>query len=534
MAEMNGAYLREDMELLGRKRIYSDADRITVDNIFQVLSQAMTIHETNMREIWFLLRYEKGIQPLVRKKEQRREINIEVADNLANQIVEFKLGYNYGNPITYVQRGSRDIAGNPPDGDDNAISQLNEMNDAEGSYAKDQEMLRFVQVCGIGYQMVDVKREYDGVSVFDLYVPHPMYTFIVYRNNIGETPLMGVTFRQLQNGDRYFTCYTDDAMYEVRNLGEIVNGARKSTWSFDSSYVGYAGEANPLGMIPIVEFVRSYDRMGVFERQISDMDALNVEVSDFANATAQACQEIWWGNDFEFPVDPKTGEVIKPKTGGWLLTRTLANGKSPLIQAITSTFDYENVQKNIESKRNCILQKCYVPLQSDPGGGSTGSAMSLSSGWTAAENSAMREEQVIRRSKQKVLALELAAVDVRSYLLDDSPITELKLSDVYIKFTRNKTYDLGTKTNAMVAMIKSGVNGRIAMQTVDLFADVAQAWADSKDMIEEIQKSLVARDEPQVSEKRETSDLSDQTGNSPILDGMNMGDRSGGDVDADA
>lgn len=527
---MTGAYLKEsELELLGRSRIYTDVDRITPDNIFGVLSQAMTIHELNMEQILYLLRYEKGIQPLRREKEIRDEIDIKVADNLANQIVEFKLGYNYGNPITYVQRGNKDISGSSPDSDDDAISQLNEMNDAEGSYAKDQETLRFTEITGIGYQMVDVKREYDGASVFDLHVPHPMYTFIVYKNDIGETPIMGVTFRQLQNGDRYFTCFTKDTVYEVRNLGEIVNGERKTTWSFDSPYIGYAGEMNPLGMIPIVEFNRAYDRMGVFERQISDMDALNIEVSDFANATAQACQEIWWGNDFEFPVDPKTGTVIKPKSGGWLLTKTLANGKSPLIQALSSTFDYENVQKNIESKRNSILQKCYVPLQSDPGGGSTGSAMSLSSGWTAAENSAMREEQVIRRSKQKILALELAAIKIRSNWLAESPLPDLKLSDIAIKFTRQKTYDLGTKTNSMVAMIKAGINGRVAMQTVDLFADVAQAWADSKETIEKFQASIFDKKETvSIDEKRETADLTDQTGNSPILDGMNT-NKSGGD-----
>lgn len=529
---MAGAYLKEyELELLGRSRIYTDADEITVDNIFDVLSQALTVHELNMAQILYLLRYDKGVQPLVRDKVIRDDINIEVSDNLANQIVEFKLSYGYGYPITYIQRGDKDISGSPPDADDNAVSQLNEMNQAEAAYAKDQECMRFVEICGVGYQMVDIKREYDGASVFDLHVPHPMYTFVVYKNDIGETPMMGVTFRQLQNGDRYFTCYTKDTLYEVKNLGEIVNGERKSKWGFNSSLPGYAGEANPLGMIPIVEFVRSYDRTGCFERQISDMDALNVEVSDFANATAQSCQEIWWGNDFEFPVDPKTGEVVKPKTGGWLLTRTLANGKTPLIQAITSTFDFENVQKNIESKRNSILQKCYIPLQTDPSGGSTGSAMSLSSGWAAAESYAAKEEQIIKRSKRQILNLELAAVRVRAYLLDGSPLIDLKPSDVDVKFTRQKTYDLGTKTNAMVAMIKAGINGRVAMQTVDLFADVAQAWADSKETIEKFQDSLfVKRESVQVDEKRELSDLTDQAGESPILDGMNT-EQSGGDGD---
>lgn len=533
-ATVAGAYTREfELELLGRKRIYTDVDTITPENIFAVLGQAMAIHEINMQEIIYLLEYEKGIQPLVRTKNIRPEVNIEVADNIANQIVEFKLSYNFGNPITYVQRGNKDIAGNDPDSDDNAISQLNEMNDAEAAYAKDQEMARYLEICGIGHQMVDVKRENDNGSAFDLHVPNPLFTFVVYKNDISEQEIMGVTFRQLENGDRYYTCFTPDTVYEVQNLSRIVNGKREDEWSFRSPYIGYVGEKNPLGMIPIVEFVRSYDRMGVFERQIKDMNALNVEVSDFANATAQSCQEIWWGNDFEFPKNPQTGEVISPKSGQWVMTKTLANGKSPLIQALCSTFDYEHVQENIQAKRNAILQKCYVPLQTDPGGGSTGSAMSLSSGWAAAENAAMKEEQIVRRSKQKILALELKAIQERSNWFPGSPVLDLKLSDVFIKFTRQKTYDLGTKTNAMVAMIKSGINGRVAMQTVDLFSDVAQAWADSKETIERFQESLfVKKENVSIDEKRETADLTDQTGNSPILDGMNTDQTTGGDGNA--
>ena len=527
---MAGAYLTErELELLGRKRIYTDANKITADNVCHVLSEAIAIHEQNRQEILYLLRYEKGIQPLVRKKKIRPEIDIRVSDNLASQIIEFKLSYNFGNPITFVQRGNKDISGNAPDRDDNAITQLNEMNDAEAAYAKDQELARYVEICGIGYQMVDVKREFDGSSVFDLHVPHPMYTFIVYKNDIGETPLMGVTYRQLESGDRYFTCYTPEMMYEVKNLFKIVNGERISDWELASAR--YAGQANPLGKIPIVEFVRAYDRMGAFERQISDMDALNIEVSDFANATAQGCQEVWWGNDFELPKDAN-GNPITPKSGQWLITRTLANGQKPLIQPLSSTFDFSSVQENIVSKRNAILQKCYVPLQTDPGGGSTGSAMSLSSGWSAAENAAMKEEQIIRRSKMKVLELELEAIRIRSNWLQDSPLTELKLSDVFIKFTRQKTYDLGTKTNAMVAMIKAGINGRIAMQTVDLFSDVAQAWADSKETIEKLQESLLTKQNSAQEERRESSDLTDQTGNSPILDGMTTDSGSEGDADA--
>lgn len=524
---MGGAYQSErtEIELLGRRRIYTDADVITSENVISVLRDALGIHEQNVAEIVYLLQYEKGLQPLKRKKVIREDIDLRVVDNIANQVTEFKLGYNWGNPITYVQRGNKDITGNPPDSDDDAISVLNEMNDSESAYAKDQELARFVEICGIGHQMVDVKREFDGISAFDLHVPNPLFTFVVYRNNIAETPMMGVTYRRLQNGDRYFTCITADTRFEIENVTRIINGIQERAWDFGNR----SGETNPLGMVPIVEFVRAYDRMGCFERQIPDMDALNVEVSDFANSVAQSTQEIWWGNDFEFPKD-KDGNVIPAKSGQWVMTKTLANGTKPLIKPLSSAFDFGGVQSNIENKRNTILQKCYVPLQTDPGGGSTANAMSLSSGWSAAENSALKEEQIIRRSKMMILQLELKAIDLRSYWFENQAITKLKLSDIVPKFTRLKTYDLGTKTNSMIAMIKSGINGRIAMQTVDLFPDVAQAWNDSREMIEKLQESLVKKEEPQpFSEKRNMPDESDQVGNSPILDGMNTA--NGGDAD---
>ena len=253
---------------------------------------------------------------------------------------------------------------------------------------------------------------------------------------------------------------------------------------------------------------------------------LNVEVSDFANSVAQNTQEIWWMNDADFPVDPETGKKRKPTSGQWMQTKTAPNGNKPMIQPLSSTFDYSGVQQNILSKRDTILQKCYVPLQSDPGGGSTASAMSMSAGWSAAEAVAAKQEDIIRSSVMKVVELELLAIQKSHYLPEGHVLYDLKKSDIQPKFTRQKTFDLGTKTNAMVTMIKAGVNGRTAMQVVDLFPDIAQAWADSKDTIEQFQKSLFERQAGRNSadsDHRIMSDTSDQAVNSPILDGTKTG-----------
>lgn len=504
-------------ELRGRHRIYTDVEEITENNVIEVLQEAILIHERNREEIAFLLAYEKGDQPLKREKKVRKEIDIKDIDNVANQVTEFKLGYDWGNPITYVQRGTKDLTGSDPERDDDGISMLNEMNDAEGAPAKDQELARYIEIAGIGFQMVDIKQEYEGDSAFDLLTLNPLFTFCIYRNTARQQKIAGVTYRTLKNGERYFTVYTKHRRFEIRNAQKIINGQNQpdDKWGF----LPRSGECNPLAAVPIVEFIRAYDRMGCFERQIPDMDALNIEVSDFVNGVAQHVQEVWWGNDFDLPVNKETGEAEAPVSGQWLMTKTTQSGKTPIAKPLTSDVGYDGIQSNIGSKRNTILQKCYVPLQSDPGGGSTGTAMSMSSGWSAAEASACKKELIIRRSKMEIVRLELAAIKKSPDIPQNSPLLQLKPSDVYPKFTRQKTFDLGTKTNSMVAMIKAGIHGRIAMQTVDLFPDVAQAWNDSKDLIEKFQESLFQKKEAE-GDNREQQDLTDQIGNSPILDGM--------------
>ena len=55
-------------ELRGRRKIYTDVDVITEDNVIQVLTDAMLLHEQNRQAIQYLLNFEKGVQPLVREK----------------------------------------------------------------------------------------------------------------------------------------------------------------------------------------------------------------------------------------------------------------------------------------------------------------------------------------------------------------------------------------------------------------------------------------------------------------------------------
>lgn len=489
------------MILMGRRKIYTDEKSIDQLNIISVLRKAYSEHCQNAVEMEYLINYEKGYQPLPRQKIVRPEIDIQVQDNLANMITEFKIGYVWGSPITLVQKGDKDLNGSDPDKDDSAISMINEMllND-ESISAKDQDMARYIEPCGIGHRMVDIKKDYEGGSCVDLYTLNSLYTFCVYRNDASQKKLLGISYRVAKNRGKYFTCFTDTERFEIHSD------------KIDSI------ETNPLGMIPIVEYERSFDRMGCFERQISDMNNLNVLVSDFANDSAQKTQELWWGNDFEFPVDENTGKPKTPESGQWVMTSS-GEQKNPQIQALSSTYDSQGVLTSISQRRGFILEKCKVPLQSDPGGGSTGTAMSMSSGWSAAEVDACREEQMIRKGKREELKLILRAIEKSPDVPADSPMRSLKYTDVDFHFERNKNYDMSIKANTFSTYIKCGIHGRHALKVTDAFSDIEQVWIDSKEMIEKYQKSLIETSTNE--EKRIMSDNSDQIGNSPILDGLN-------------
>ena len=92
------------INMQGRIKIKTDVPEITYDNCIDVLRKALSSHYVNAARIQYLLDYEEGEQPLLREKTYRTDIDCQIVDNTANEIVEFKVGFHYGNPITFKKR----------------------------------------------------------------------------------------------------------------------------------------------------------------------------------------------------------------------------------------------------------------------------------------------------------------------------------------------------------------------------------------------------------------------------------------------
>ncbi len=493
-------------DMLGRKKIYTNQKNIDRKNIINVLKDAYEEHQQNAREIQFLIDYERGVQPLQRPKTVRQDIDIQVESSLPNYIKEFNIGYNWGSAIMLVQRGNDEFHNTKARSDDMGISALNEqLKNIENIGYKDQCMAEFIEIGGIGHKMVDIKTDFPNIqngtyvgSLVEDYYLDSRYAFCVYHNGPGQKKLIGVTFIE-NDGKLYMTCTTDRYRYEIED------------WEIKEEQI------NPLGMVNIVEFERLPDRTGCFERKISEIDALNILESDFANDSSQRTQELWWGDNIEF--EDENGNPRTPKSGEWILTCS-QDGKVAKIQPLSSNFDGGSSLNAIEEKRTTILQDCYVPIQySSSGGGSTGTATDMSAGWSAAELMAQRKQQVTENGKREELELIIRAINMVpvNILPADSPIRSVHSADVEFHFNRRKNYDMSIKANTFATYFQNGVHPRHALHIIDAFPDTEQTYLDSLEMFTALQKNMVSSGSTETVNLG-SSDPLYQVDQSPIID----------------
>jgi SPP1 family phage portal protein len=445
------------MELRGRREIFTDVAKITKENICEVIDEAFATHLLNATEIEYLQNYEKGKQPILdRIKEVRPEINYKAVENHATEITTFKVGYVFGSPITYVQRASVDKDGNTAKVDDKAIAILNEMMFEESKASKDKTLGKDISVCGVGYRIVLPKKKKTGVSAVDIIRLNPKTAFIVKANDIYKRTLIGASYVETKDNVIKMGAYTEDAYYELEKD--------------KGGFVVKSVKPNLIG-VPIIQYSNDDEKMGCFERVIPLLDALNVATSDRLNGLAQFIQSILWMNNCE--IDETQMKQLKDKLG--LLTKS-EPGNSASVQYLTATLDQSQTQTLIDYLYEQILQIAGVPGREQSTGGNTGQAILLSNGWQIAETQAKNLEQIFSESEREMLKLILKICA----MTETSELANLKLSDIDIKFSRNRTDSLLVKTQGLMNQLQAGIHPLVAITNCGLYSDPQGVWNDSK------------------------------------------------------
>lgn len=449
----------------GRTVLTTSESEITAGNLTRVLTRLLPLFRQNKTESDYLYWYYRGRQPiLTREKKFRPEICNRVVENHANEIVSFKKGYTFGEPVQYVRRSVKDEGKLDSDGDNGeAINLLNEIMACEDKASKDEELAEWFYICGTAYRMILPKSVEDGtISDIEIETLDPRYTAVVYNTGFGRKPVMSIQEVTLEtatptgeNGSRFRYCiYTPQEYFEVEE-GEIVTQ-----------------KAHALGAIPIIEYPANQSRIGAFELVLPLLDALNNADSNRLDGIEQFVQSFM--KFVNAKIDSTTFDEFREKGA---IQVSSEPGNPADVSIISSELNQSQSQIMVDHLYQMVLIICGMPDRNGANRttGDTGQAVMLRDGWSAAESKAKETELIFKKSEKQFLkyALRLMSGNVN-----------MPVSDIDIKFTRNKTDNLLTKTQGLQNMLEAGVAPVLAFTNCNLFSDPEQAVKDSAAYLE--------------------------------------------------
>ena len=89
----------------GRKIAYANVEEVDQSNILEIVGETLGIFYFNKQIIKYLWDYYKGDHPIrYRKKIVRDDIVNKIVENHAYEIVQFKTGQTYGEPIQFISK----------------------------------------------------------------------------------------------------------------------------------------------------------------------------------------------------------------------------------------------------------------------------------------------------------------------------------------------------------------------------------------------------------------------------------------------
>lgn len=447
------------MLLKGRVPIFIPKEEITENSLPKILGKALSIHQTNACQIDYLWNYYKGEQPILkREKKIRPEIKNMTVINHAYEIATFNIGYVFGDPIQYVQRG---IHGkNEGYSDINNVSMLNELMMDDDKASKDKELGEWMKVVGTSYRMALPSESID--TVFETEILDPRLTFVVYDTGFGKKPWLCVTYNIKWNkGFEYYSMsgYTKDMFFKCEE--------------FNSSIRKLEVKPHVLGCLPIIEYPSNSARLGCFEPVIGIMNTINLMESNRADGVEQFVQ--YFMKFVNVDIDDKDFDKFKAKG---MIKIKVPQGMKGDVDIVTVQLDQIQTQTYVDSLYQKMLQIAGVPDRNASAGGNTGQALIIGQGWSNAEARAKDTELVFKRSEKNFLRLILRILKDTTFV--EAELKALKLYDIDIKFTRNKTDSLLVKAQALLNFLEAGVHPRIAFQLSGLFNDPEQAYVDSQ------------------------------------------------------
>lgn len=441
--------------LFGREVIYYDDIEITRENICQVLTKALTIHNVNAAQIEKLYRIFRGRQAIFDKVRPYDDgINNRITIAFANAIVAFKSGYLLGKQIQYVSRGERttDIA----DKVSEEIDILNRYASDCDKAAKDFELAEWFHICGTSYRMIMSNNDSSNdESPFEIYTLDPRFSFVVYSNEVGHKPILGVTSVKKSDGTVVYNCWTKDRLFKV-----------KKPIRYPDSIIDE--QEHYYGKVPIIEYPANNARLGAFEIVLSLLDAIDAAFSDLADGREQFINALLVIKGADIPDE----DFAKLRQLGGIKVPSDGDVKY-LVSELNQTQNGETINLMIDT----MLEIVGMPKRSGGTGGTSdnGIAVYLRSGFSDAESRAEQTERMFKKSENEFLRIALRICNAMRGM-------QLQLASVEPHFTRQNTDNLLAKVQALTTMLATDkIHPRLAFTWAGLCSDPESAYMVSQE-----------------------------------------------------
>ena len=130
----------------GRKIAYTDVEKITEENVVQVVGECIGVFNWNKPIFKYLHDYKNGDQPIrYRQKVVRDDVNNPIVENHAWEIVRFKNGQTNGEPIQCVSTRKEENI-------NKGVDRFNDYCKAAGKHAKDISSGEWTSATGTGFK----------------------------------------------------------------------------------------------------------------------------------------------------------------------------------------------------------------------------------------------------------------------------------------------------------------------------------------------------------------------------------------------
>lgn len=437
----------------GRKIAYTDAERITDDNVVKIIGQCIGVFYGNKSAIRYLWRYYKGDQPvLYRTKVSNEDITNKILENHAYEIVQFKVGQTYGEPVQFISRKDDDAI-------NNAVDELNDFMTDANKQEKDIKSGEWQSATGTSFKAIQSK---EGEIPFRITAPSPLNTFVIY-NRSTEEPVLAVQELKDEDGRYYKLAFSETMSFKIVNSNVV------------------SSKLHTYGGIPIVEYPNNHERISDIELVISMLDAINNMQSNRMDGIEQFVQS--WIKFVNCDVDEE--QFAKMKMNHALVVKSINKDNKSDVDIMTQELNQTQCQVAKDDLLDNLQTILAIPnRESQNSGGDTQGAVSLRAGWDFSKTRAKMKDPIVKSSEKRFAVVTLNVLRVAGHDL------KLSLRDFDVQISHSPLDNLYTKTQALAQMLQSGINPRIAVATCGLWGDAEKVFLQSQPYFDVLYKTI--------------------------------------------